>query len=154
MLAQTTRHGHLKLQLSAQGDLHIDAHHTVEDCGIVFGEALLQALGNKAGIARFGYAYAPLDESLARVVVDFSGRSSLTYQVTLAQTVVGGMEADLLREFFQALSNNAKLTLHVDLLRGINAHHQAESVFKAFGLALRMAVMRIGNELPSTKGVL
>ena len=154
MLAQTARHGGVDLSLRATGDLRVDGHHTVEDCGLALGRALRQALGDKIGIARFGHAYAPLDESLSRVVVDLSGRPSLTYHVSLAQNTVGGMEADLLREFFQALANSGELTLHMDLLRGLNAHHQAESLFKAFGLALKMAVMRVGGGLPSTKGVL
>ena len=154
MLAQTARHGGVDLSLRAAGDLQVDGHHTVEDCGLALGRALRQALGDKIGIARFGHAYAPLDESLSRVVVDLSGRPSLTYHVSLAQNTVGGMEADLLREFFQALANSGEVTLHVDLLRGLNAHHQAESLFKAFGLALKMAVMRVGGGLPSTKGVL
>ena len=154
MLAQTARHGGLDLSLRAAGDLQVDGHHTVEDCGLALGRALRQALGDKIGIARFGHAYAPLDESLSRVVVDLSGRPSLTYHVSLAQNTVGGMEADLLREFFQALANSGEVTLHMDLLRGLNAHHQAESLFKAFGLALKMAVMRVGGGLPSTKGVL
>ena len=154
MLAQTARHGGVDLSLRATGDLRVDGHHTVEDCGLALGRALRQALGDKIGIARFGHAYAPLDESLSRVVVDLSGRPSLTYHVSLAQNTVGGMEADLLREFFQALANSGEVTLHMDLLRGLNAHHQAESLFKAFGLALKMAVMRVGGGLPSTKGVL
>lgn len=154
MLAQVARHGGLSLRLRAKGDLHIDGHHTVEDCGIVFGIALEKALGDKSGVARFGSAYAPLDESLARAVVDLSGRPSLTYRARLARTEVGGMEADLLREFFQALVNHAKITLHLDLLRGVNAHHQAECIFKAFALALRAAAVKTGGGAPSTKGVL
>ena len=154
MLAQTARHGKLGLRLCAEGDLHIDGHHTVEDCGIALGQALEKALGDKIGIIRFGYAYAPLDESLARVVVDISGRPSLNYHVSLSRREIGGLEADLLREFFQAFANHAKITLHIDLLRGINAHHQAESIFKAFGLALKMAINRQDADLPSTKGVL
>ena len=154
MLAQTARHGGLALDLQAAGDLPIDAHHTVEDCGIVFGQLLAAALGDKSSIARFGYAYAPLDESLSRVVVDISGRSSLTYQAALSRRDIGGMDADLLREFFQAMVNHAQITVHIDLLRGVNAHHQAESIFKAFGLSLRMATAKTGGGLPSTKGVL
>ena len=154
MLAQTARHGGLALELQAAGDLPIDAHHTVEDCGIVFGQLLAAALGDKSSIARFGYAYAPLDESLSRVVVDISGRSSLTYRARLSRRDIGGMDADLLREFFQAMVNHAQITVHVDLLRGINAHHQAESIFKAFGLSLRMATAKTGGGLPTTKGVL
>lgn len=156
MLAQTARHGALCLRLRAKGDLHIDAHHTVEDCGIVFGQALAEALGDKSGVARFGFAFAPLDESLARAVVDLSGRPSLTFGAQFGRAEVGGMDADLFREFFQALVNHAKITLHLDLIRGINAHHQAECMFKAFGLALRAAVAKTGGENvpPSTKGVL
>ena len=154
MLAQTARHGGLALSLQAAGDLPIDAHHTVEDCGIVFGQLLAAALGDKSSIARFGYAYAPLDESLSRVVVDISGRSSLTYRARLSRRDIGGMDADLLREFFQAMVNHAQITVHIDLLRGVNAHHQAESIFKAFGLSLRMATAKTGGGLPTTKGVL
>ncbi|MGI9306689.1 MAG: imidazoleglycerol-phosphate dehydratase HisB [Gammaproteobacteria bacterium] len=154
MLAQTARHGGLFVRLHAKGDLHVDGHHTVEDCGIVLGQALEKALGDKSGIARFGSAFAPLDESLSRAVVDLSGRPSLSYHANLARPNIGGMDAELLREFFQALTNHAKLTLHLDLLRGINAHHQAESMFKAFGLALKMAAAKTGGGLPSTKGVL
>lgn len=154
MLAQTARHGGLFLRLEAAGDLRIDAHHTVEDCGIVLGGALGGALGDKSGVARFGWAYAPLDESLSRAVIDLSGRPSLVYRAELSRPDVGGMDADLPREFFQALANHAKLTLHIDLLRGVNAHHQAESMFKAFGLALKSAAAITGGGLPSTKGVL
>lgn len=154
MLAQTARHGGLFLRLKAAGDLRIDAHHTVEDCGIVLGGALGEALGDKSGVARFGWAYAPLDESLSRAVIDLSGRPSLVYRAELSRPDVGGMDADLPREFFQALANHAKLTLHIDLLRGVNAHHQAESMFKAFGLALKSAAAITGGGLPSTKGVL
>ncbi|MBE8158147.1 MAG: imidazoleglycerol-phosphate dehydratase HisB [Betaproteobacteria bacterium] len=154
MLAQTARHGGMFLRLRAAGDLQIDGHHTVEDCGIVLGRALAEALGEKCGIARFGWAFAPLDESLSRAVVDLSGRPSLVYQAALARAEIGGMDSDLPREFFQALANHAKLTLHLDLLRGVNAHHQAESMFKAFGLALKMAATKTGGGLPSTKGVL
>ena len=154
MLAQTARHGGLFLRLQAKGDLHIDGHHTVEDCGIVFGRAFDEALGDKTGIARFGFAFAPLDESLARAVVDISGRPSLSYCAKLSRSEVGGMETELIREFFQAFVNNAKIALHLDLLRGVNAHHQAECMFKAFGLALRSAAKITGEGLPSTKGVL
>ena len=155
MLAQTARHGGLFLRLRAQGDLQIDGHHTVEDCGIVLGQALDKALGEKCGIARFGWAFAPLDESLSRAVVDLSGRPSLFYHAALSRPEIGGMDSDLPREFFQALANHAKLTLHMDLLRGVNAHHQAESMFKAFGLALKMAAAKTGGGgAPSTKGVL
>ena len=154
MLSQLVFHGRLDLNLTATGDTAIDAHHTVEDCGIVFGQALAQALGDKFGIARFGYAYAPLDEALARVVVDISGRPSLNYHVALSRFDVGGMDGDLLREFFQAVVNAAALTLHIDLLRGINAHHQAEAIFKAFGLALSAALSTRAKGIPSTKGAL
>ncbi len=154
MLAQTARHGGLGLRVNAVGDLDIDAHHTVEDCGIALGQALDECLGDKSGITRFGYAYAPLDESLARVVLDISGRPSLTWRARLSRQEIGGMEADLLREFFQAFSNHAKMTVHVDLLRGLNAHHQAESIFKAFGLSLKMACSQSNGGMPSTKGVL
>ena len=154
MLAQTARHGGLTLCVRATGDLDIDGHHTVEDCGLALGEALETALGDKTGIARFGYAYAPLDESLARAVVDLSGRPSLTWRARLSREEVGGMDSDLLREFFQALANRAKMTLHLDLVRGVNAHHQAECMFKAFGLALKAAAAKTGGGLPSTKGVL
>lgn len=157
MLMQLVRHGHFDVTLRAEGDLQIDAHHTMEDCGIVLGQAIAEALGDKAGICRFGYAYAPLDEALARVVVDLSGRPGLEYHVVPSRSEVGGLDADLFREFFQALANAAKLTLHIDLLRGINAHHQIEAVFKAFGLALAAAVRRRGDAtapstIPSTKG--
>ncbi len=154
MLAQTIRHGGLALHLRATGDLHVDGHHTVEDCGIVLGQALAESLGDKHGITRFGWAFAPLDESLSRVVIDISGRPSLTYQASLARQTVGEMEAELFREFFQGFANHAHITLHLDLLRGINAHHQVESMFKAFGLALKMAITKTDGGVPSTKGVL
>lgn len=154
MLAQTARHGALDLTLRAQGDLHIDAHHTLEDCGIALGEALATCLGDKTGVRRFAHAYAPLDEALARAVVDLSGRAGLSYHVALSRVEVGGIDADLFREFFQALTHNAKITLHLDLLRGVNAHHQIEAVFKAFGIALAAAATRGGGGVPSTKGVL
>lgn len=155
MLMQTVKHGRFDLTLEAAGDLEVDAHHTVEDCGIVLGQALGEALGDKAGIRRFGSAYAPLDESLARAVVDLSGRPGLSYHVALSRREVGGVESDLFREFFQALANAAAATLHIDLLRGDNAHHQIEAVYKAFGLALAEACSRRGDStLPSTKGTL
>lgn len=156
MLAQSTKHGGFTLTLAAAGDLHIDAHHTVEDCGIVIGKAITQALGDRAGIRRFGHAYAPLDESLARVVIDLSGRPGLHYHVTPSRADIGGIDADLFREFFQALTNAAALTLHIDLLRGTNAHHQIEAIFKAFGMALAQATARRGDDdaIPSTKGAL
>ena len=155
MLSQTVKHGRLDLRLQAAGDLEIDAHHTVEDCGLILGDALSAALGDKAGIRRFGNAYAPLDESLARVVIDLSGRPSLSYHVVPSRLEIGGMDADLFREFFQALTHRGRLALHIDLIRGVNAHHQMEAVFKAFGLALAAAVARTADTgVPSTKGVL
>ena len=156
MLSQVARHGGFDLALSAQGDLEVDAHHTTEDCGIALGQALARALGDKGGVARFGHAYAPLDESLARAVVDLSGRPSLTFDGRISREQVGGMDSDLFREFFQALANHAGATLHLDILRGVNAHHQVEALFKAFGLALRAATRRSGGDgrPPSTKGVL
>ncbi len=157
MLDQVARHGMLDLEVSAQGDLHIDLHHTVEDVGITFGQALAQALGGKKGVRRYGHAYVPLDEALSRVVVDLSGRPGLEFQVKFTRARVGDFDVDLLREFFQGFVNHAQVTLHVDNLRGVNAHHQAETVFKAFGRALRMAVEldpRAKGTLPSTKGQL
>lgn len=157
MLEQVARHGLVDLDIHAEGDLHIDAHHTVEDVGITFGQALARALGDKAGISRYGHAYVPLDEALSRVVVDCSGRPDLEWFVEFPRARIGEFDVDLLREFFQGLVNHAGLTVHVDNLRGRNAHHIAETVFKAFGRALRMAVARdprIGDATPSTKGVL
>jgi len=157
MLDQIARHGLLDLDIEADGDLHIDAHHTVEDVGITLGQALAQALGDKRGIRRYGHAYVPLDEALSRVVVDLSGRPMLTYNIDYTRARIGDFDVDLLREFFQGLTNHAALTLHIDNLRGLNAHHQAETVFKAFGRALRMAVEpdpRMGDMTPSTKGAL
>ncbi len=157
MLDQVARHGLIDLDISAQGDLHIDAHHTVEDVGISLGQAFAKALGDKKGIRRYGHAYVPLDEALSRVVVDLSGRPGLEYHVDFARARIGDFDVDLLREFFQGFVNHAALTLHVDNLRGINAHHQAETVFKALGRALRMALEadpRLGDQLPSTKGAL
>ena len=156
MLSQVARHGGFDLELAAQGDLEVDAHHTTEDCGIALGQALARALGDKGGVARFGHAYAPLDESLARAVVDLSGRPSLTFDGRISREQVGGMDSDLFREFFQALANHAGATLHLDILRGVNAHHQVEALFKAFGLALRAATRRSEGDgrPPSTKGVL
>lgn len=155
MLMQISRHANITLMLDAKGDLDIDAHHTVEDCGIAIGQALHKALGDKAGVRRFAHAYAPLDESLARVVIDLSGRSSLSFHADLSRNTVGGIDSDLFREFFQALANNAKITVHIDLIRGSNAHHQIESIFKAFGLALKTAItLDNNNKIPSTKGVL
>ena len=157
MLDQIARHGLFDLSIEACGDLHIDAHHTVEDVGITLGQALDQALGDKAGIVRYGHAYVPLDEALSRVVIDCSGRPGLEWCVEFPRARIGEFDVDLLREFFQGLVNHAKLTVHVDALRGRNAHHVAETVFKAFGRALRMAVSldpREGTATPSTKGVL
>jgi len=157
MLDQIARHGLIDLEVRASGDLQIDAHHTVEDVGITFGQALAAALGDKAGIRRYGHAYVPLDEALSRVVLDLSGRPMLTYEVPYTRALIGGFDVDLLREFFQGLVNHAAMTLQIDNLRGINAHHQAETLFKAFGRALRMAVEpdpRMAGIMPSTKGSL
>ncbi|MBK5970507.1 MULTISPECIES: imidazoleglycerol-phosphate dehydratase HisB [Thiorhodovibrio] len=154
MLDQVARHGLIDLSIAARGDLHIDAHHTVEDVGITLGQALKQALGDKRGINRYGHSYAPLDEALSRVVIDLSGRPGLTYQVAFTRARIGDFDVDLFQEFFQGLVNHAALTLHIDNLRGINAHHQAETVFKALGRALRMALEpdpRMAGRLPSTK---
>lgn len=155
MLDQLARHGLIDLSIAAQGDLHIDAHHTVEDVGITLGQALGQALGDKRGIRRYGHAYVPLDEALSRVVVDLSGRPGLVFAVDFTRARIGDFDVDLFQEFFQGLVNHAALTLHLDNLRGANAHHQAETLFKAFGRALRMAVepdARMSGQLPSTKG--
>ncbi|MEJ2480679.1 MAG: imidazoleglycerol-phosphate dehydratase HisB [Acidihalobacter sp.] len=157
MLDQVGRHGLIDLEVRAQGDLHIDAHHTVEDVGIAFGQALAEALSDKRGICRYGHAYVPLDEALARVVVDFSGRPGLVHEVDYRRARIGDFDTDLIHEFLQALVNHARLTLHVDSLRGRNAHHIAETVFKALGRALRMAAEpdpRAQDQLPSTKGAL
>ncbi len=156
MLAQLARHGRFNLSVQARGDLAVDAHHTVEDCGIALGCALADALGGKGGIVRFGEAHAPLDEALSRAVVDLSGRPGLFYAAELSRGEVGGIDSDLFREFFQALANHARITLHLDILRGVNSHHQIESLFKAFALALAKAVARRPGESspPSTKGVL
>lgn len=157
MLDQIARHGMIDLTVEAQGDLHIDAHHTVEDVGIAFGQALAQALGDKKGLVRYGHAYVPLDEALSRVVVDLSGRPGLCFNVEFSRAQIGVFDVDLVREFFQALVNHAGITVHIDNLRGMNAHHQAESVFKAFARALRSAVAidsRAGSTVPSTKGSL
>jgi imidazoleglycerol-phosphate dehydratase len=145
------------LEISARGDLHIDAHHTVEDVGIAIGAAFAQALGDKAGVRRYGHAYVPLDEALSRVVIDLSGRPGLEFHVPFTRARVGEFDVDLVREFFQGFVNHAKATLHIDNLRGVNSHHQAETVFKAFGRALRMAIEldpRLGGVVPSTKGTL
>jgi imidazoleglycerol-phosphate dehydratase len=157
MLDQIARHGMLDLDIRARGDLHIDDHHTVEDIGITFGQAVAEAVGEKKGIVRYGHAYVPLDEALSRVVIDFSGRPGLVFEVPFTRATVGGFDVDLFMEFFQGFVNHAKVTLHVDNLRGDNTHHQAETVFKAFGRALRMAVAddaRMTGVTPSTKGVL
>ncbi|MFO1282044.1 MAG: imidazoleglycerol-phosphate dehydratase HisB [Burkholderiales bacterium] len=157
MLDQVARHGLIDLAVSAKGDLHIDAHHTVEDVGIALGQAVARALGDKAGVVRYGHAYVPLDEALSRVVVDLSGRPGLEFHVAFTRARVGEYDVDLTREFFQGFVNHALCTLHVDNLRGVNAHHQCETVFKAFGRALRMAVARDprgGGVIPSTKGAL
>jgi imidazoleglycerol-phosphate dehydratase len=157
MLDQIARHGLVDLDIRAQGDLHIDDHHTVEDIGITLGQAFSQAVGDKKGIMRYGHAYVPLDEALSRVVIDFSGRPGLQFNVPFTRAVVGGFDVDLFLEFFQGFVNHALVTLHVDNLRGDNTHHQAETVFKAFGRALRMALAsdpRMAGVTPSTKGVL
>lgn len=157
MLDQVARHGLIDLKIEAKGDLHIDAHHTVEDIGITLGQAFAQAVGNKAGINRYGHAYVPLDEALSRVVIDFSGRPGLEMDVDFVRARIGDFDADLFFEFFQGFVNHAQVTLHMDNLRGSNAHHQAETLFKAFGRAVRMALTadpRMGDTTPSTKGVL
>jgi imidazoleglycerol-phosphate dehydratase len=157
MLDQIARHGMLDLEVEAQGDLHIDAHHTVEDVGITFGQALAKAWGDKKGLVRYGHSYVPLDEALSRVVIDLSGRPGLTFNVDFVRGTIGEFDVDLVREFFQGLVNHADITVHIDNLRGDNAHHQAETVFKAFGRALRMAVdadPRAAGAIPSTKGSL
>ena len=157
MLDQVARHGLVDLKIEAQGDLHIDAHHTVEDIGITLGEAVKMALGDKKGIRRYGHAYVPLDEALSRVVIDFSGRPGLEYGVTFQRPRIGEFDVDLIYEFFQGFVNHAKATVHLDNLRGRNAHHIAETLFKAFGRALRMAVEwdpRMAGSVPSTKGSL
>ena len=157
MLDQVARHGMLDLKIIAEGDLAVDAHHTVEDVGICLGQALREALGDKTGIRRFGHAYVPLDEALSRVVVDCSGRPGLEYHVEYPRARIGEFDVDLIREFFQAVVNHAGLTMHADTLRGRNAHHIAETLFKGFGRALRMALepdARLGGETPSTKGSL
>lgn len=157
MLEQVARHGLIDLNIKAKGDLHIDAHHTVEDIGITLGQAFSKAVGDKKGIQRYGHAYVPLDESLSRVVLDLSGRPGLTYHVPYTRAAVGGLDTELFYEFFQGFVNHALVTLHIDNLRGANAHHQAETVFKAFGRALRMALSYDSRSLgimPSTKGVL
>jgi imidazoleglycerol-phosphate dehydratase len=157
MLDQIARHGMVDLEVEADGDLHIDAHHTVEDIGITLGQAVAQALGDKKGIRRYGHAYVPLDEALSRVVVDFSGRPGLSWNVAFTRAMIGTFDVDLAHEFFQGLVNHAQMTVHVDNLRGDNAHHQCETVFKAFARAFRMAAEtdpRAAGTIPSTKGTL
>ncbi|MDF1693308.1 MAG: imidazoleglycerol-phosphate dehydratase HisB [Zhongshania sp.] len=157
MMDQIARHGLIDLDVHAVGDLHIDAHHTVEDIGITMGQAFAEAVGDKKGITRYGHAYVPLDEALSRVVIDFSGRAGLEYHVPYTRGSVGGFDVDLFSEFFHGFVNHAKVTLHIDNLRGKNTHHQAETVFKAFGRALRMALQadeRMAGITPSTKGSL
>lgn len=157
MLDQIARHGMIDIEVQAVGDLHIDAHHTVEDVGIALGQAVNKALGDKKGIRRYGHAYVPLDEALSRVVIDFSGRPGLEYHANYPRARVGDFDVDLIHEFFQGFTNHAHATLHIDNLRGKNAHHIAETIFKAFGRAVRMAVEmdpRMAGVMPSTKGSL
>lgn len=157
MLDQLARHGLIDLHIKAKGDLHIDAHHSVEDIGITLGQAVARAIGDKKGVRRYGHAYVPLDEALSRVVVDFSGRPGLEYHVQYPRARIGDFDVDLVHEFFQGFVNHARVTLHIDCLRGRNAHHIAETIFKAFGRALRMAIEpdpRMTNMMPSTKGSL
>ena len=157
MLDQIARHGLIDLDIQAEGDLHIDGHHTVEDVGITFGQAVAKAIGDKKGIRRYGHAYVPLDEALSRVVIDFSGRPGLVMNVPFKSGAIGTFDTQLAHEFFQGFVNHAFVTLHIDNLRGENAHHQCETVFKAFARALRMAVAidpRVGDVVPSTKGSL
>ncbi len=157
MLDQVARHGMMDIDVQARGDLHIDGHHTVEDIGITLGQAVCKAVADKRGIRRYGHAYVPLDEALSRVVIDFSGRPGLEYQVTYPRARIGDFDVDLLHEFFQGFSNHALVTMHIDCLRGDNAHHIAETVFKAFGRAMRMALemdAAMGDRMPSTKGSL
>jgi imidazoleglycerol-phosphate dehydratase len=157
MLDQVARHGMLDLDIAATGDLHIDAHHTVEDVGIALGQAVAQAVADKKGLRRYGHAYVPLDEALSRVVIDLSGRPGLEFNIDFSRALIGEFDVDLIHEFFQGFVNHALVTLHIDNLKGRNAHHQAETVFKAFGRALRMAVgpdARMQGMLPSTKGSL
>ena len=157
MLDQIARHGLIDLDITANGDLHIDAHHTVEDVGITLGQAFAKAMGDKKGIRRYGHAYVPLDEALSRVVIDFSGRPGLEFHVPFKRSMIGSFDVDLTHEFFQGFVNHALVTLHIDNLRGENAHHQCETVFKAFGRALRIAAeldSRAAGTIPSTKGSL
>jgi imidazoleglycerol-phosphate dehydratase len=157
MLDQVARHGLIDMKVEARGDLHIDAHHTVEDLGITLGQAFNQALGDKKGIRRYGHAYVPLDEALARVVIDFSGRPGLEMHADFRRSMIGEFDVDLFFEFFQGFVNHANVTLHIDSIRGKNAHHIAETIFKAFGRAVRMALEadpRMEGQMPSTKGSL
>lgn len=157
MLDQIARHGLIDLDITCVGDTHIDDHHSVEDIGITLGEAFYKAVGDKKGIRRYGHAYVPLDEALSRVVIDFSGRPGLQMHVPFTKDTVGNFDVELFAEFFQGFVNHAKVTLHIDNLRGANAHHQIETVFKAFGRALRMAIEqdpRMAEQIPSTKGCL
>ena len=157
MLDQIARHGMIDLEVEGQGDLHIDGHHTVEDVGITIGQAVKQAVGDKKGITRYGHSYVPLDEALSRVVVDFSGRPGLVLEARFSSAMIGGFDTQLVHEFFQGFVNHALVTLHVDNLKGVNAHHQVETIFKAFGRALRMALTpdpRAAGQIPSTKGTL
>ena len=157
MLDQVARHGMIDLEIEAKGDLHIDAHHTVEDVGITLGQAIAKAIGDKAGVRRFGHAYVPLDEALSRAVIDFSGRPGVEYHVKFTRALVGDFDVDLVHEFFQGFANHALVTLHIDNLRGDNSHHQCETMFKAFARALRTALEadpRAQGAIPSTKGSL
>lgn len=157
MLDQIARHGLIDLEVHCDGDTYIDDHHSVEDVGITLGQAFAKAVGDKKGIARYGHSYVPLDEALSRVVIDFSGRPGLHYNIPFTRELIGRFDVDLFQEFFQGFVNHAAATLHIDNLKGINSHHQAETVFKAFGRALRMALTedpRMGGVIPSTKGVL
>jgi len=157
MMDQIARHGLIDMEVSCKGDTHIDDHHSVEDIGITLGQAMNQAVGDKRGIRRYGHAYVPLDEALSRVVIDFSGRPGLTLNIPFTQKRVGSFDTELFWEFFQGFVNHAKVTLHIDCIRGANAHHQIETVYKAFGRALRMALEvdpRLGGAMPSTKGTL
>ena len=157
MLDQVARHGLIDLDIDAKGDLEIDAHHTVEDIGITLGQAFSKALGDKKGLVRYGHAYVPLDEALSRVVIDFSGRPGLYYQVEFSRGMIGSFDVDLFREFFQGFVNHAGVSLHIDSIKGSNAHHIAETVFKALGRAIRMAITadpRMAGIMPSTKGSL
>ena len=157
MLDQIARHGLIDLDVQATGDLHIDGHHTVEDVGITLGQAVRQAVGDKRGITRYGHSYVPLDEALSRVVIDFSGRPGLVLDAQFTSGMIGGFDTQLVHEFFQGFANHALVSLHIDNLKGVNAHHQVETIFKAFGRALRMALTpdpRMAGTVPSTKGVL